>query len=417
MSNTTNKGFIAFVAGRLSATVGGRRSKTAVIVAVCGIALALFTVMLTFAVVAGFKNELENKIYAFNSILSIYPVDTDYIPDGDRATLESVVTGVIGHARVYESHLKPALLKSENNFDNIILVWNDDSVKRRFFEENVVEGHFVERDSTPGITVSQNTAQKLNVQTGDRLDIVVPVGKGFKLRKLTINGIYDTHFTDYDGNIAYVSPLLLKSLQAGTHDNWGEKLSVDYPFKNLEVVADDAIALQESVNAIYYNGGLEGRYAVGTITQNAGAYFAWLSLLDTNELVITLLMIFIAAFTLISSIIIIILERVPLIGLLRAQGALKSQIKMIFIRFGCRIVILAIVIADILAVGLIIVQNLTHFIPLNPDDYYLSYVPMDLSWWKIILTDACALILGIACMLLPAMIVGKVSLTKAIRFN
>lgn len=417
MEFLTGNNFTSMVARRLSATVGGRRSKTAVRVAVCGISLALFTVFVTFSIVAGFKTELENKIYAFNSVISIYPVDSDYIFEEDKLELETIINSQFDNPNIYSSRLKAALIKSETNFDNVVLLCNDDSIKNHFFSKAIIDGYLNNPDEINEMTISKSTAQRLNVGIGDRLDVVIPIGDGYKLRKLTVAGLYDTHFADYDKNIAFASASLLKSLQAGTNDSWGEKLSVDYNFNNLEDVGKEAATLQQNVNTAFYNGALHGRYAVGTITQNAGSYFAWLSLLDTNVVVITLLMIFISTFTLISSIIIIILERVPLIGLLRAQGALKSQIKTIFIRFGSRVLIKAIIIANILAIGLILLQNKTHFLPLNPEDYYLTYVPMQMNWLTIVITDICAMILGIVCMLLPSMMVNKISLTKAIRFN
>ena len=185
---------------------------------------------------------------------------------------------------------------------------------------------------------------------------------------------------------------------------------------------EDADATKESVvlnlSERVYSGNPEysGEYSVSTIKENNPSHFSWLELLDTNIIVILGLMTFVACFAIISCLIIIILNRVSTIGTLKALGATNKSIRRIFIFILMKIIMKAMIIGNLIAFTLLLLQKHFHIITLNPETYFMSYVPIEFSSWLLLLNVG-FIIVALLALLLPSMIVASISPSKAIRFE
>ncbi len=158
-------------------------------------------------------------------------------------------------------------------------------------------------------------------------------------------------------------------------------------------------------------------YHITDVLETNALYFNWLDLLDTNVAVIIILMTIVSAFTLISSLFIIILERVNMIGLMKALGATNSLIRKIFIYMSERLVIRGIIIGDILAIGIILLQQHTHFLHLDPEAYYLSYVPVEFNWWYLALLNIGVIIVSCAVLIVPSAAISRMTPAKTLRYE
>lgn len=158
-------------------------------------------------------------------------------------------------------------------------------------------------------------------------------------------------------------------------------------------------------------------YVIDNVHHTGAVYFTWLSLLDTNVVVILILMAVVSGFTLISCLFILILERVRMIGLLKAMGATNGFVRRIFIYMAQRIVVRGLLIGNIVGIGLLLIQKYCHVLPLDADAYYLDYVPVEIGWWWILLLNICAIILSWLILILPSQAIARLSPAESMRYE
>jgi len=257
-------------------------------------------------------------------------------------------------------------------------------------------------------------AEKLGIDTGDKLFLYFFVDNSPKVRRVYVSGLYLSNFDEYDNSVIYTSLGLMRGL-GNSGDLSATSISVENVKK--EDIATATEQLQLALLDAYRSGELLDVYPVDNIINSGAIFFNWLDLLDTNVVVIFILMVCVATFTLISSLFIIILDRVPTIGVLRALGASRDQICRIFINLSLRLVGIGMIIGNALAFGIIAIQNTTHLMPLNPQMYYLSHVPFEISW-----TTALTLNAGVAAgawliLILPARLAARIDPAATMRYE
>ena len=404
--------------GRLGGADSNRRGRKATIIALIGVGLSMVTIILSFAIIQGFKTELRHKILSYSSPISIYDYnseDFDYARD-NTTTVQTIVTEQLPNARISKSMYMPALIKSAENFTDLVLQHDSDSLRKDSFSSQIVEGSMPDDNALTDVAFSSTTAKELGVELGDKVDIVIPEEEGLKIRKGIVKGIFDTHFSDYDAHIAFVSKAFMDSFRdIGARKI--NKFNIDFPFSAEDNIFPLSNKLQTALNqasAENYDG---HSYKVANILEEAGIYFGWLSIMDTNVVIITVLMAFISLFTLISSIIIIILNRIPLIGVLKTLGASNGKIKRIFLLTGLRIVAMAIIIADLISVGIILLQREFLFLRLDPSEYYLDSVPMNFNLINIAIINLAAIAVAMISLLIPLIIINKVTPSRSVKFE
>lgn len=393
-----------------------RRSMIGSVVAVAGIALSVCTMMLTVAVSRGFSSEVTARLLAFEAPLTVSAPDMIDATSMVAVTpqLKEVIDGVYPGVESVPVWQTPAMVKSPDGFDGLILKNLTGESHRRFIGSSLVRGNVPERKNE--ILLSSVSAAALDVDTMDRVDLAMFADGAMKLRRATVSGIYNTHFVDYDRNMAFVdSALLIGALGAAGGDYaslvevFADGKTGDFP--------EMAMRLQSALTKANFNGQLSDYYRVDNFADKASAYLGWLALLDVNVLVIIGLMAFIAAFTLTSSMIVIVLERVRSIGVLKALGAENRQLQSAFVILGMRLLLWGILIADIVSVSLIMLQRSSHILPLDPQNYYLDYVPVELTWQIFAIVNVGALVLGVLTMLVPVKVISTVRPVRVISFE
>lgn len=411
----------------------GRRSATGIVVAVTGIALAIVVMLVSIAVMNGFKDEIRRKVTGFESQLTIElpPPASDMSAERGSTSLtpqpialspaiHEAISQLAGYGYDAEAWLaasRPVILKTPDNFKGLVAKASDSSRGMEFLGQHVHRGSmpdFMADSTANSIVVSSISAKQLGLDVGDRVQGFFFGDNGVKVRNLTVSAVYDTRFSDYDKVFVYTSMTLLRGIDR-LSDNQGTRVELG----GLDDADVDAAAdiLQSSLLERLYTGQDTVVYQVDNVHRRGAHYFNWLDLLDTNVDVILVLMALVAGFTLVSSLFIIILERVAMIGILKSLGASNGFIRRIFIIIAERIVVRGMIIGNALALALIWLQSTFRIIPLDPDTYYLSHVPMLITPANILWLNFGVLVISVAVLILPSQIVAKISPARSIRFE
>ena len=363
--------------------VGG--STTGVVIAVAGVALALIIMEFTLAIVVGFKDGIHSRLMGLGA---------------QKRALR-----------------QPALLKTDNDFEGLVFLAQSPDADFSFEKSNIVAGDWPDyaSDSCDNkIVISVPTAQALGLGVGDRVYSTFFIDGNVKMRRHTIAALFQSNFGEYDKTVAYAS---LRGIQrvAGLDSLGGNRL--DIRGIQLDEVATRAERLQAGLISDAAAGRLDQYYPVDSVLRTGALYFNWLSLLDTNVTVIFILMLSVAGLTLISSLFILILERVTMIGVLRAMGATKPFIRRIFIDMTMRLAGLGMVIGNVVGIGLLLLQKYTHAVPLDPDMYYLNSVPVEINVWAFVALNIGVAVVTWVILVLPARLASSIDPAKTVKYE
>lgn len=368
----------------------------AVGVAVAGVALSVVVMLLAVAIVLGFKDEVSARAFSAGDAITLraYDMGNRACPFDSSEVLSAISlpagVEVTGHTSV------EGILKTHDDFLGVS------------FQSSPA----IEADSL--INISSIMASKLGLKCGDKVPAYFVLDNRLRTRSLVVGEIYSGGIPEHDEVVVYCSPSLpatLLDLPSG-YVQW---LGIN------GVNASEIDCLAQSIfselRTAYYAGNLSGAYGVQTIYETEPAFFTWLGLLDTNVVVIIVLMSAVAAFTIFSSLFIIILERVRTIGLLKALGATNGQVHRVFMLMAERLVVKGLIIGNVVGLGLIALQYYTHAIPLDPASYFVEYVPVRFSLVSVILLNVGALILSWLVLMLPASMIARVSPATTMRYE
>lgn len=400
------------------------RAGAGTVIAVIGIALSVAIMLVSLAVVTGFKNEIRNKVVGFNSDITIYPNDAFSDENSSQGihfndSLKNIITGIYPGAVPSLIIRQPAILKTDSAFQGVVLRGSSPGPGIDFITRHLVEGESLPlnpsgNDSlTNTIIISRSMADALNLRPGSKINTHFIINNNLRTRRLTVRGIYDTHFSEYDAFFAYTPLQFLQnfshvdSLTAGAIEIWNIPLPE---------IANTSRLLSDRLSTLS-SGSNAQNYIVDNVLTTGAVYFNWLELLDTNVIVIITLMTCVALFTLISSLFIIILERVNTIGLLKALGATNKSIRLMFIFISERLVVKGLLIGNIFGLGILLLQHFFHIIPLNADTYYIDYVPVEIHWLPIILINICAIVISALMLILPSSAIARLKPAETLRFE
>ena len=402
------------------------RRSPAVAVAIGGVALSVTVMLISLAVVTGFKSQIRDKIIGFDSQITISPLTSYYHGEKDSPILvEKALTDLIDNAikkwpgaSAEPEAAEGGILKTSEDFlgvgfRSIPLA----EVGRRFIEDNITEGAIPDpTDANPrDLIISNAIADKLNLKLGDKTDayFITDAG-GVRPRKFEVKAIYCTNFGEYDNTIVY-APYSTISRLAGAGE--GEAPTLKISGLPLEEIPAAAMELQSALNRAYTSGKISQHLEVTTVLSTGAMYFNWLDLLDTNVIVILALMACVSGFMLISCVLILILQRVRMIGILKALGATDRQISGIFIRLGMRVTLLGLAIGNILSIIIIFIQKYWKIIPLDPEAYYLTHVPVEPQVGSWLLLNGAVALLCLAVLIIPSAVISRLSPLRAINFE
>lgn len=380
---------------------GDRRPSPSVSIAVGGTALAFVIMMISVAVVLGFKKEVKERLMSINDSITI----TAYAADGEQTPLNpDEVSELIGETLPANATLTPhlqtaAIIKTDNDFAAIGLKSS---------------ASHVSPDSANSVALSAITAGRLGLGKGERIHAYFFIDNRLRVRPLTIDSIYSSGIDEHDSSVGYCSEALIRQL---TKLDTDMASSLGISGLAHEQIAPLARQIHNTLLSAYYTGLTTNAYGISTIEQTDAVYFTWLDLLDTNVIVIITLMAAVAAFTLISSLFIIILERVKTIGLLKSLGADNRLIRRTFMLMTERLVTKGLLIGNAVSLLLIAIQSTTHILPLDPADYYVSHVPVLFSLPAALLLNGATLLLSWIILMLPALIIARISPAATMRYE
>ena len=382
--------------------------------------------ILTISIVLGFKHQIREKVIGFDAQISINPeIDSSTGVEKQSITLSDTLFSIIDstilwhnpNAIVSLSVKQPGILKTDENFAGLIFKGIGKNSDTQFARNNIVEGCFPDLacDSCKNkIVISTTTANALKIAVGDKINTYFFTDDQLRTRRFEIAGIYNSNFGEYDKLVAYAS---LSTLQRIAMLDSISGTSIEISQINNDNIQECAIYLQNAINQAIYEQKLNHMYQVDTVLRTGAIYFNWLDLLDTNVVVILILMGCVAGITLISCLFIIILERVRTIGLLKALGATNSQIRLIFISMALRLVLRGMLIGNIISLALVYIQDTYRIIPLDPEAYYLSYAPVAINWTHILALNIGVIVISGLILIVPSHLVSKISPSQTMRYE
>jgi len=406
---------------RLS-SYSGRGVSAGAVIAVCGVAIALTIMELTLSIVMGFKHQITQKVIGFDAQLTIgmpYDYSSGAVVDYVTFTpeLKAVVADFSPAHRPSLAMQLPAMIKTDDDFAGMLYVGHDDAYAYDFEKNNLIDGvfpDFSQNVNEQSIVISKQTADALGLAVGSRVYSCFFVDGALKTRRHDVAGIYESNLGEYDRVIVYAS---LSALQKIAGIDAGSGTRIEYSGFALDSIEPAAIDLQERLSHAVQTGKLDELYPVSTVLRTGAVYFNWLSLLDTNVIVIFILMICVAAFTLVSSLFIIVLDRVGFIGVLRSLGASRSLVVRIFLHLGMRMTAIGVMIGNVFGIGLSMLQSVTHAVRLDPDMYYLRHVPVEIDPLAFVCINIGVFVIAWAVLYIPARAASRIDPTATMRYE
>lgn len=410
-----------FVARRIYRSKEGEKevSKPAILIATWGIAIGLAVMIVAVAVVVGFKHEVRDKVVGLGSDITITHFDAlksyETIPVmmGDSLMNDLQATEGVKHVQRYST--KPGMIMTDDNFLGMVLKGVAQEYDWTFLRKHLLEGEipvFSDSASTNRTLISRTIANKLNIHTGDKLYTYYIEGENVRARRLEVAGIYQTNFSLYD------DLFLLTDLHTVNRlNNWkGDRVTgVELEVVDYDRLEDVKENIREKVDLQVNRYG--NTYYTQTVEENNPQIFAWLDLLDMNVWVILILMTGVAGFTMISGLLIIILERTNMIGILKAVGADNLAIRKIFLSFSVFLIGRGMLWGNLIGLAFVVAQSQFRLFKLDPATYYVDSVPVEFNVWWWVLLNVCTLLVSVLMLVGPSFLITRIHPAKSIRFE
>lgn len=393
-------------------------SRPAVLIAMAGIAIGLAVMLIAVAVVIGFKSEVRNKVIGFGSHIQISNFDAvrsyETHPVVVNDSMMAALSADPGVKHVQRYSTKPGIIKTDDAFQGMVLKGVGPEFDADFFRSHLVEGEipvFSDSVSTNQVVVSKAIADKLKLKLGDKIYTYYIQGD-VRARRLTVKGIYRTNFSEYDNLF-----LLTDLYTVNRLNNWKEG-----QVSGAELQVHDYDRLEETTYRIAVDtdnkkDALGGTYYVQNIVQMNPQIFAWLDLLDLNVWVILILMIGVAGFTMISGLLIIIIERTQMIGILKALGANNLTIRKVFLWFSVFLIGKGMLWGNAIGIAFCLLQSRFNIFKLNPETYYVDTVPVSVNIWIFLLINIGTLLASVLMLLGPSYLITKINPASSMRYE
>lgn len=394
-------------------------SRPVISIATIGIAIGLAVMIITVSVVLGFKHTVRDKVIGFSSHIQIANFltlqGTGHYPICLNDSIKDAITSLEGVKHAERYTITQGILKTDNDFYGIHFKGIGPEYDTDFLKSSLIEGdipQFSDSSSTNRILISQKTADKLQLKSNSKVYAYFISKDDVRTRRFTVCGIYQTNINQFDEAICYIDLYTATKLNGWPKEQiTGIELSVK-DFEQLNQVSDNII---EKINRTYDDDG--NMLGSATIHEMHPQIFTWLDLLDLNVWIILILMVCVAGFTMVSGLLIIILERTQMIGTLKALGASNTTIRHTFLWFAAFIIGRGLILGNILGIGLVALQIFTGFITLDPANYYVSKAPMELNFPIIILMNIATLLICVFVLIMPSFLISRIDPAKSMRYE
>lgn len=394
-------------------------SRPAVRIATIGVAVGLAVMIVSVCVVLGFKHAIRDKVVGFGSHIQV--AEFSMLQQGSDSPIEvddsvmNVLRHIEGVKHVQRFAMKQGILKTDSDFLGVAFKGVGPEFDSTFIHQHLLEGvvpKFSDKSSGNKILVSKVMADKLKLTCGSRIFAYFIDDSGVRTRRFTIAGIYQTNLTQYDNVMCYTDLYTAVKLNGWQEDMAsGAELQVS-DFSKLDEVEDRVVRQVNRTSDSYGN-----TYSSKTIKELSPQIFSWLDLLDLNVWIILIIMMAVAAVTMISGLLIIILERTQMIGLLKALGARNAMVRHTFMWFAAFIIGRGLLCGNIIALGLVALQYFTGIVKLNPATYYVSSVPVEVNVLFVVLLNIGTLLISLFVLIGPSFLISHIHPAKTMTYE
>ena len=410
-----------FIARKIYANEGADKkvSRPAIRIATIGVAIGLAVMIISVGVVLGFKHTIRDKVVGFGSHITVADYMTletsELYPIQINDSMMKVLQKIPGVAHVQRYAMAQGILKTDSDFLGVVMKGVGPEFDSTFIKYNMVEGQlpkFSDRASSNKIVVSKFIADKLKLKVGEKVFAYFIKNDEVRPRKYTIEGIYQTNLSRFDEIICFTDIYAANKLNGWEPDQYsGAELTVT----DFEQLDQTALAVANQVNKTVDEYG--STYSSETIVRLNPQIFTWLDLLDLNVWIILALMVAVAGFTMISGLLIIILERTQMIGVLKALGARNKTIRHTFLWFAVFIIGRGLIIGNVLGIGIILLQKYTGLVTLDPQIYYVSIVPVEVNLPLILLLNLATLLISVFVLIAPSYLISHIHPARSMKYE
>lgn len=394
-------------------------SRPAITIAIAGIAIGLAVMIVSIAVVLGFKHSIQNKVIGFGSHIQVTnfmsQMSSNNYPIVMGDSMMNVIKKIPGVKHAERFAYKQGILKTDNDFLGVMFKGVGPEFNIDFISQNIVEGEmpsFSDKKSGNRILISKNMADKLKVKNGERIFAYFIDDAGVRVRRFTIQGIYQTNLNQYDELICFTDLYTVIKLNGWEADQASGAEIMVHDFNKVDEVERHFI---KKINKTEDRHG--ETYSSQTIKEINPQIFSWLDLLDLNVLIIIILMVVVASVTMISGLLIIILECTNMIGMLKALGSRNGSIRRIFLWFSAFVIGRGMIIGNVIGFAIILLQKQFGIFKLDPSIYYINAVPVEINVPLFVLLNILTFLFCVIVLVAPSYLISHISPTKSIRYE
>lgn len=396
-----------------------RVSKPAIRIATIGVAIGLAVMIVSVSVVLGFKHTIRNKVIGFGSHITVADFmslqNSELYPITINDSLLKALYKIQGVKHVQRFVYTQGILKTDDDFLGVTLKGVGPEFDSTFIHNNMVAGSFPkfsDNSNQQKIILSKTIADKLKMKVGQKIFAYFVNEQGVRTRKFTVCGIYETNLKQFDSQICMTDLYTVNKLNGWEPDQYsGAELEV----KDFNLLDNTAFNVLGHVkNKVDKYG---STYSSATVIEQNPQIFSWLDLMDLNVWIILALMISVAGVTMISGLLIIILERTQMIGLMKAIGTRNRQIRHVFLWFATFIIGKGLIIGNVVGIGLILLQQYTGLFKLDPQTYYVSTVPVEINIPLIIALNLSTLLICVFVLIAPSYFISHINPAKSMHYE
>lgn len=413
--------FPLFVAKRLFFDNSDSRkvSRPAITIATAGVAIGIAVMIVSVFVVLGFKHTIRNKVIGFGSHIQVTnfmtQMSSDQYPIVMSDSMMSVIRSIAGVKHAERFAYKQGILKTDSDFLGVMLKGVGPEFDSTFIHQNLIAGSipkFADDAAGNKIVISKNIADKLNIKLGQRVFAYFINNDGVRVRRFTIAGVYQTNLNQYDEVMCFTDLYTAVKLNGWKPDQAsGAEVTVN-DFDKVNTVEQQFVKKVNKTTDHYGE-----TYTSQTIQDLNPQIFQWLDLLDMNVWIILALMISVAGVTMISGLLIIILERTMMIGVFKALGARNTTIRHMFLWFATFIIGRGLLIGNAVGIGFALLQKYLGVVKLNPATYYVSTVPIELNVPALLLINVLTLAVSVFVLIAPSYLISHIHPARSMRYE
>lgn len=400
-----------FISQRIQKTKSASFTSTVVKVGVASIAIGLAVMIISFAILVGYKQAIKDKLFSLSSHIQVSKITLNQSYEETPMPIKTNFynnyrqNSQIRHVQAVGN--KAGMLKSSEELAGIIIKGVGHDYDWEVFSQNLTAGrriNFSDTTFSNEVIISKRIAEQLKIKLSDEV-LIYFIQTPPRVRKVKVVGVYETGLEEFDKNFIIGDLALVQKM-----NEWDSNTCGHY-----EIFLKNFDDLEETTRVVTNE--IDQDMKASKITDMFPAIFDWLSLLDKNILIVLGLILVVACFNMISVLLVMMMERSPMIGMLKALGSDNIQIRKIFVFNGLNIILKGILYGNLIGIGLGLIQYYFKVIPLDPENYYISYVPIEWDWLIVLVLNIATILLIVAVITIPTLIVSRMRVVEALKFK